>query len=118
MAIEAASVESLQGNHEEEGDKMAASIVSWLDAEWIPQQVHIDMAQVAKNTYVTCRKAGDADVASIMMQIADDLNDSWKEFDADAFVNAWDIGNYCADYMTERAGIERCACSEVVMPTE
>jgi len=29
-----------------------------------------------------------------MMSVAGDLEANWAEYDDDAFVNAWDIGNY------------------------
>ena len=111
MAIEPISLENLGTDHESVASKMKESIISWLDAEWIPQEVHIQMASSAQQTYVSCRENGEDDVAEIMLRVVDDLNDDWKKFDKDAFVNAWDIGNYVADYLSNRAGVEGCACS-------
>merc|ERR1719291_47579 len=103
MAIEPISLDSLGEDHASVGTKMKESIVSWLDAEWIPQEVHIQMASSAENTYITCRESGEDDIAEIMLKVVDNLNDDWKKFDKDAFVNAWDIGNYVADYLSNRA---------------
>lgn len=109
--VETITVESLSSDHEAEGTRMAASLVAWLDVEWMPQEVHIRMGESAKTSYVACREAGEHDVMSIMMKVADDLDRNWSEYDADAFVNAWDVGNYVSDYLTVRAGGETCGCS-------
>ena len=83
--------------------------------QWIPQQVHIDMAESAKRTYITCRSEGRDDVADILMQVADDLSDDWEKYDANAFVNYYDIANYAADYLTKASGNEGCECSEAIL---
>jgi hypothetical protein len=82
--------------------------------QWIPQQVHVDMAESAKKSYIACREAGRDDVGEILMQVADDLSDDWDKYNADAFVNAYDIANYVSDYLITASGNEGCACSEVV----
>ena len=78
----------------------------------MPQDVHVRMAETAKLSYIRCREAGDADVMSIMTTVADDLTEKWHEFDADAFINAWDISNYVSDYLYQMANGEKgCNCS-------
>jgi hypothetical protein len=94
---------------------MALSIAQFLDQEWMPQEVHVRMADCAKKSYVSCREAGETDVMSIMTSVSESLEKRWKEFDDDAFVSAWDVGNYVADYLTKRAGIEGCSCSSNVV---
>lgn len=94
---------------------MAKSIVAWLDAEWMPQEVHVQMAESAKKSYIQCRQEGDTEIMSIMMQVSEDLNKNWFElYDADAFVNAWDVANYVSDYLTKRTGSETCECSSKI----
>lgn len=112
-AVETVSLESLE-NHEDEGTLMAESITKWLDDEWIPQDVHIRMAESAKKSYISCRESGQSDVMDILMQISNDLEANWQDYDADAFVNAWDIGNYAADYLIKRSGNEGCECSSAI----
>ena len=97
-------------DHEKEGQLMAESVIAWLDAEWIPQQVHIDMGESAKVSYIQCREAGQSDVMDVMMQISNDLDKNWAKYNDDAFINAWDIGNYCSDYLVQRSGNEGCEC--------
>ena len=47
-----------------------------------------------------------------MTIVVDDLVVKWKDYDKDAFVNAWDIGNYVSDYLHQRIdGDASCGCS-------
>jgi hypothetical protein len=101
-------------DHEADGSLMAESIVKWLDAEWMPQTVHVEMAESAKNSYISARTEGETEIMSIMMVIAEDLNKNWEKYDADAFVNAWDVSNYVSDYLTDRTGSEGCECSNKI----
>mmetsp|Transcript_13287 Transcript_13287/g.20708 ORF Transcript_13287/g.20708 Transcript_13287/m.20708 type:complete len:152 (+) Transcript_13287:75-530(+) len=112
-AIEVVSLESLE-NHEEDGTAMAASIVAWLDDEWIPQEVHVRLAESAKASYIACRENGENDIMSVMMRIADDMEKNWAAYDKDAFVNQWDIANYVSDYLTKVSGAESCDCSSEI----
>ena len=75
------------------------------------QEVHVRMGQSAASSYVTCRESGDDEVMSIMFKVGSDLESDWASYDKDAFVNAWDVGNYVADYLTYRAGGESCSCN-------
>jgi len=113
--VQTIDLTTIDDDHEKEGQLMADSIIAWLDAEWVPQQVHIEMAECAKQSYINCRQnKKQTDVMDVMMQISNDLQDNWSLYNDDAFINAWDIGNYCSDYLVERSGNEGCACSEVV----
>lgn len=94
---------------------MAKSVAAWLDIEWMPQEVHVRMGESVKATYIQCRNDDKDDVGEIMMQVSDDLFARWDEYNADAFVNAWDIGNYVADYLTSKSGSETCACSTEIV---
>jgi hypothetical protein len=106
--------ELADGNHEEVGQQMAESIIRWLDSEWMPQEVHVSMAESAKQSYIQCRESGQHDVMDIMMCISQTLDSNWQEYDADAFVNAWEIGNYCSDYLVSVSGNEGCECSSEI----
>jgi hypothetical protein len=108
--VSSISLESLT-EHETVGSDLALSVQRWLDAEWMEQTVHIKMAAVCKETYIRCRTSGQEDLMTIMVSVADDLQSNWNEYDADAFVNAWDVSNYVSDYLTSRLGIEGCECS-------
>lgn len=90
MSVESVSVESLGEDHEKVGSELSGSVQRWLDAEWMPQDTHVRMGESCKKTYVDCRSKGEADLMAIMMQTADDLQEKWDEYDAEAFVNAYD----------------------------
>ena len=110
--IEVVSLERLSSDHEAEGTRMALSLAGWLDQEWMPQQVHKDMAESAKQSYIKCRLAGENDIMSVMYQVGQDLESNWKQYDDDgSFVNAWDVSNYVSDYLNDRTGNESCECS-------
>ncbi|KAI2499241.1 hypothetical protein MHU86_15228 [Fragilaria crotonensis] len=109
--VESISLEKLSDNHEEEGSLMAMSVAKWLDAEWMPQEIHVQMGHSAKLSYINCRQEGDSEIMSIMMRIATDLEANWAAYDKDAFVNAWDVANYVSDYLTKKSGSEGCECS-------
>ena len=47
-----------------------------------------------------------------MTIIVDDLVENWNQYDKDAFVNAWDIGNYASDYLHQQIGpVDTCGCA-------
>lgn len=108
--VDALSVEGVE-NHEAVGERLAVSVQKWLDAEWMPQKVHSEMGHSVKKSYIRSRTAGQTDLMTIMMKIAEDLEQNWAAYDADAFCNAWDIANYVSDYLTAETGSEGCECS-------
>jgi len=114
--VESFNLEATQisGNHEEVGQELADSLQKMLDEEWMPQEVHVRMANDAKESYVSCRQAGEADVMAIMTTVADKLTDNWHNYHADAFVNAWDCANYVSDWLTTKSGGEGCECTQKI----
>lgn len=111
MAVDAISVEGLSSDHDAVGSKIKESVRRWLDAEWMPQEVHERMVESCKRSYCACRASGQTDMMAILVAVAEDLEKNWREYDADAFVNAWDVGNYVSDFLTAQTGIEGCECS-------
>ena len=111
--VESVSVESLH-DHETVGAELSKSIQRWLDAEWMPQSVHQQMGESCQQSYLNCRQRGEDDLMTIMTTVAGDLEEKWSEYDKDAFVGPWDITNYVSDFLTERAGLERCSCSSQI----
>jgi len=109
--VESISLDTLGENHEEVGAELAGSVQRWLDAEWMPQEVHVRMGESCQRTYQQCRQDGVGDLMAVMMQVADDLQEDWRQYDKDAFVNAWDVSNYVSDYLTSKTGVEGCECS-------
>jgi hypothetical protein len=112
--VESVSVEGMGDNHEAVGLELAGSVQRWLDAEWMPQEVHVQIGESCKKTYMQCRQEGEADLMSVMMQIADDLQENWNLYDKDAFVNAYDISNYVSDYFQAKSGVDDCGCASKI----
>ena len=102
-------------HHERVGQQLAESIQRWLDSEWFPQDIHLQMGLSAKRSYVQCRTSDPPqhDVMDIMMKISLDLSDDWEEkYDAEAFINPYDVGNYAADWLTKTlTDVEGCECT-------
>jgi hypothetical protein len=114
-SVEFVSFDNLSNNHEEFGQEIADSLRVMLDTEWMPQDIHVKMAQRVKESYIKCRTSNEpTDVMTIMTTVADDLTLHWKEYDKDAFVNAWDIANYVSDYITTKASGESCGCTSKI----
>ena len=110
--IESLTVSALPDDHEQVGQELAESIQRWLDAEWMPQDIHLEMGLSVKASYVKCRVSGHEDLMMIMTTIVDDLMEDWHTvYDDSAFVNAYEIGNYASDYLTKKQGIDGCECS-------
>ena len=105
----------LDDDHEQVGQELADSVQRMLDAEWMPQKVHERMANDVQQTYVACRKAGQDDVATILMQVADDLTANWDGYHDDSFVGPYDVANYCSDWLVTKSGQqEGCACTHKI----
>jgi len=61
--IEVPTLDDLGDNHEKEASRLAQSIVGWLDREWIPQEVHVQMASCVEQTYIKARLEGETEVS-------------------------------------------------------
>lgn len=116
MSVQAFNLEATQlsDDHEQIGQELAASLQRMLDEEWMPQAVHVQMGRDAMEAYVACRQSGDADVASILTNVAEKLTENWDQYNAEAFVGAWDCANYVSDWLTSRAGAETCSCTHKI----
>jgi len=63
-AIEVMTLDNLD-NHEDEGTRLSASIAGWLDIEWMPQEVHVQMGESAKSSYIRARESGENEIMSV-----------------------------------------------------
>lgn len=104
----------LSENHEDVGQELAESVQRMLDNEWMPQEIHFKMGQIVKMSYMQCRQSGQSDLMTIMTTVADNLNAHWHEYDAETFVNAWDIANYVSDWLVFQTGAEGCECANKI----
>ena len=122
--VESLSLDIFGNDHEQVGDEIATSVQAMLDTEWMPQNIHYKMGQSVKQSYIKVRSTSslttekgnnnDDVIMTIMTTVADDLIANWKEYDKDAFVNAWDIANYVSDYLTTKINGDACGCSSKI----
>ena len=83
-------------------------ITAWLDDEWIPRQIHREIAIRASNTIKESWMREDKEITSILFNVANDLSTfDMRESD----VNAWDIANKASDLMLQSMG-RFCSCSQ------
>jgi hypothetical protein len=47
-----------------------------------------------------------------MTAAADESTANWKDYDKDAFVNAWDVSNYVSDILAAKPGGQGCDCNQ------
>jgi len=66
---------------------------------------------------VEAREGGENDAMGVMVFISEGLEKRWSKFSDDAFVNAWDIGNYISDYLVSKVSSDGCACNFPVQPS-
>jgi hypothetical protein len=111
-AVDSLSLDDLDDDHERVGQELADSLQRMLDAEWMPQAIHAQMAASVKGSYIRCRNSGQADLMTIMTTAADDLLENWSAYDKDAFVGAWDVANYASDFLASKTGIDGCECTQ------
>lgn len=92
------------------------SILNSTRCKWMPQDVHNRIGDAVKSVYVECRRNNEVDISSIMIITSEHLDQRWIEFENDGvFVNAWDVGNYVADYLIQRTSEDVCACSTPIV---
>ena len=65
-AIEVPSLDGLDNNHEKEAARLAKSIIGWLDREWFPQEVHVQMATCVEKSFLKARNEGETEVGGTL----------------------------------------------------
>ena len=113
---------------------LESEVRTWLDEEWIEQDVHGAIARRVNAAYTDARLGEEAtdELGDVLVRLgaalgapddararaAGDAID-WAE----AYCGAWDVANHCTDLLMHRLGRETCACSaaprlEAAEPTE
>lgn len=114
LQVESFSLDTLSDDHETIGSELASSMQRMLDTEWMPQQVHSQVSERIKQTYIRCRENGEDDLMAVMTEAADDLSEHWKEYDKDMFVGVYDLANYMSDYLITKSGEDGCSCTQKI----
>ncbi len=75
------------------------TIASWLDKEYIPQEIHMKLGGHVETQYCALRSEGIHDLGELLIRLGTELEKVDME---DAFVNAWDVANKAADLLIAR----------------
>lgn len=87
---------------------LSRAVQSWLDEEWIEQDVHAEIGHAVAAGYREARESlGYDDLLSVMMHIGSSLEGVDM---GDAFVGPWDVANTASDFIMARLGRETAAC--------
>ncbi|MBD2667324.1 hypothetical protein B6N60_02354 [Richelia sinica FACHB-800] len=92
-------------NPQLEGQWLQQNLLTWLDAEFIPEAVNQKIAQRAAQIYMRQRMEGENDLGSLVIAIVTEM----QSFDfSKSFFGEFAIANAVSDLLLERLGIDRC----------
>ena len=91
------------------GVYLRTSVVSYLDREFIEQDVHQVIGSRVEELYVQGRREGVKDLGEMLMLVGTRLTD--KTDISKSFLNEWDIANLVSDFLMVKLGRELCDCT-------
>lgn len=92
-------------NPQQEGQWLQASLLRWLNTEFIPEPVNEDIARRAAQIYVRQRMEGENDVGSLVIAIVTEM----QAYDfSKSFYGEFAIANAVSDLLLQSLGIDRC----------
>ena len=95
-------------NPQQEGEWLKASLHQWLDQEFPPEAVNVDIATRASQVFVRQRMEGENDLGALLMAVLIEM----QSFDfSGSFYGEFAIANAVSDLLLDSLGIDRC-CGE------
>ncbi len=92
-------------NPQQEGEWLRDKLLTWLNAEFIPESVNRDIAHRATQVYVRQRMEGENDLGSLVLAILTEM----QGFDfSKTFFSEFAVANAVSDLLLESLGIDRC----------
>lgn len=92
-------------NPYQEGEWLRAALLTWLDHEFIPEQVNQQIAERAAQIFVRQRIEGENDLGSLVMAIVTEM----EAFDfSQSFYSQFAIANAVSDLLLDSLGFDRC----------
>lgn len=89
----------------QEGDWLRNALQQWLDSEFPPEAVNIEIAERATQVFVRQRMEGENDLGSLVIAILTEM----QSFDfSRSFYGEFAIANAVSDLLLESLGIDRC----------
>jgi hypothetical protein len=88
-----------------EGEWLRAALLTWLNAEYLPEPANDTIAARAAQVFVRQRMEGENDVGSLVMAILTEL----QAFDfSESFYGEFSVANAVGDLLFDSLGIDRC----------
>ncbi len=92
-------------NPEQEGEWLQTALLTWLDTEFLPEQVNQQIARRAAQIFMRQRMEGENDLISLTMAIVTEM----EAFDfSNSFYGQFAIANAVSDLLLDSLGIDRC----------
>ena len=93
--------------HKEE-QWLRQSLLHWLDSEYIPEPVNVDIAERAAKVFLRQRLEGENDLGSLVIAIVTEM----RAFDfSKSFYGEFAVANAVSDLIMKSIGIDTC-CGE------
>jgi hypothetical protein len=90
---------------DKEGEWLKTSLHTWLDREFIPEEVNEKIAHRAAQIFVRQRLEGENDLGSLVIAIVTEM----QAFDfSQSFYGEFAIANAVSDLILDSLGIDRC----------
>ncbi|PZV08133.1 MAG: hypothetical protein DCF32_05585 [Leptolyngbya sp.] len=90
---------------QQEGQWLRAALLTWLNAEYLPEPANRKIAERVSQVFVRQRMEGENDVGSLVMAILTEL----QAFDfSESFYGEFAVANAVGDLLFDSLGIDRC----------
>ena len=90
---------------QQEGEWLQVALQTWLNQEFIPEQVNETIAQRAAQIFVRQRLEGENDLGSLVIAIVTEM----QAFDfTESFFSEFAVANAVSDLILDSLGIDRC----------
>ena len=94
---------------EDVGAYLRTSLASYLDKEFIAQEVHAAIGKRVEELYISGRREGVCDLGEMLMLVGTRLTDTTDI--SKSFLNEWDLANLVSDFLMVKLDRELCACA-------
>lgn len=92
-------------NPDQEREWLQTALLTWLDTEFLPEQVNQQIAKRAAQIFMRQRMEGENDLISLTMAIVTEM----EAFDfSNSFYGQFAIANAVSDLLLDSLGIDRC----------
>lgn len=101
-------------NAQREGQWLKSALLTWLNAEYLPEPANRTIAERASQVFVRQRMEGENDVGSLVMAILTEM----QSFDfSDSFYGEFTVANAVGDLLCDSIGIDRCCGRSTTVET-